>query len=74
MAVVYNVQEAKNQLSRILRRAEKGEEVVIARDGNPIVRLVPVSAPPDRPVGFVEGKLTATFFQDLPDDELDRWE
>lgn len=41
-----NVLEAKTQLSRLLERAEDGEEVVIARAGRPAVRLVPVHAPP----------------------------
>lgn len=37
-----NVGEAKNQLSKLLARVESGEEVLIARDGVPVVRLVPV--------------------------------
>lgn len=37
-----NVHEAKSQLSRLLERAEAGEEVVIARNGKPVVRLVPI--------------------------------
>jgi prevent-host-death family protein len=40
----YNVHEAKTQLSRLLDRVEKGEEVVIARDGKPVAKLVAVSA------------------------------
>jgi len=68
-----NVQEAKTRLSQLLQAAERGEEVVIARDGNPIARLVPVSAPPPRPVGFVPGTVPDAFFEPLPDDELQRW-
>lgn len=41
MAVV-NVGQAKNELSRLLARAEAGEEIEIARDGVPVVRLVRV--------------------------------
>ena len=36
-----NVQEAKTRLSQILAQAERGEDVVIARDGTPVARLVP---------------------------------
>ena len=39
-----NVHEAKTHLSRLLQQVEAGEEVVIARDGAPVARLVPVSA------------------------------
>ena len=37
---VVNVHEAKTQLSRLLARVESGEEVVIARRGEPVARLV----------------------------------
>lgn len=43
-----NVHEAKTQLSRLLARVEQGEEVVIARAGKPIARLVPVTTAPVR--------------------------
>ena len=35
--------EAKTQLSKLVERAEAGEEVVIARNGKPVARLVPVA-------------------------------
>jgi prevent-host-death family protein len=73
MSIQVNVQEAKTRLSQILAQAERGEEVVIARDGKPIARLVPVGNPPPRPVGFVSGTLSDGFFEPLPDDELERW-
>jgi prevent-host-death family protein len=38
-----NVHEAKSQLSKLIERAEAGEEVVIARNGRPVVRLVPLA-------------------------------
>src|SRR4028119_1268054 len=49
------VQEAKPRLSQLLAAAERGEEVVIARGGRPVVRLVPVDAPAPRPGGVVGG-------------------
>lgn len=39
---IVNVGQAKTELSRLIARAEAGEEVEIARDGVPVVRLVPV--------------------------------
>ena len=36
--------EAKNKLSELLARAEKGEEVVITRRGRPVAKLVPINA------------------------------
>ena len=38
--VTVNVHEAKTHLSRLLAQVEAGEEVVIARNGNPVARLV----------------------------------
>lgn len=38
----YNIHEAKTQLSAILERVEAGEEIVIARSGRPVARIVPL--------------------------------
>src|SRR3712207_9542945 len=65
-----NVQEAKTRLSQLLAAAERGEEVVIARGGRPVVRLVPIGDPQPRPVGFVAGSVPAAFFRPLPEGEL----
>lgn len=45
-----NVYEARGQFSKLLDEAEAGEEIVIARNGTPVVRLVPVK-PPTRRLG-----------------------
>jgi prevent-host-death family protein len=41
----YNIAEAKAQLSELTRRAMAGEEIIIARDNHPLVKLVPVRLP-----------------------------
>lgn len=70
-----NVQDAKAQLSRLLDAAMLGEEVLIAKAGKPVVRLVPLALP-DRTPGAAAGKaqLTAAFFDPLPETELDAFE
>ena len=40
--VIANIHQAKTNLSKLIEQAEKGEEVVIARNGKPAVRLTPV--------------------------------
>lgn len=65
-----NIHEAKTHLSRLLERVEAGEEVIIARSGKPIAKLVPYSQThgPRVPGGW-EGKLKITpDFEDLPDE------
>jgi len=42
MAEVVNMHQAKSSLSRLVQRAVEGEEIVIARNGEPLVKLVPV--------------------------------
>jgi antitoxin (DNA-binding transcriptional repressor) of toxin-antitoxin stability system len=37
--------EAKTKLSQLVERAESGEDIVIARNGKPVARLVPILAP-----------------------------
>ncbi len=45
MPDMVNVHEAKTHLSKLLERVERGEEVVIARSGKPVARLVAVEEP-----------------------------
>lgn len=69
-----NVHEAKTQFSRLLERAHAGEEIVIAKNGEPYARLVPLQQPKQREPGLLKGKLDEAFFEPLPEDELKLWE
>jgi len=53
-----NMHEAKTRLSELVAAAERGEEVILARGGNPAVRLVPVRVehPPVR-LGLLAGEI-----------------
>jgi prevent-host-death family protein len=42
---VTNIHQAKTNLSKLIEAAERGEEVIIARNGKPAVRIVPVASP-----------------------------
>ena len=68
-----NVHEAKTHLSRLLEIVEAGEEVVIARAGKPVARLVALQERQPRKPGLAEGRLTEAFFEPLPSEELDAW-
>lgn len=67
-----NVHEAKTHLSRLLRRVAAGEEIVIARGGVPVARLVPVDSPRPRRFGLDRGRFMVPddFDQPLPEDVL----
>ena len=70
-----NIHEAKTQLSRLLEAAGRGEDVIIARNGQPVARLVPYAVARRRPgAARGRGRLTADFFSELPADELSRFE
>lgn len=63
--------EAKTTLSKLVERARAGEEIVIARNGEPVARLVPVRAKLSRMDlhGLWKGEVwMADDFDDLPDD------
>lgn len=65
-----NIREAKVQLSRLVDEAIRGEEVIITRDGKPLVKLVPVEqAPPLRRLGTAAGKvwMSEDFDEPLPE-------
>jgi len=58
-----NVHEAKTHLSKLLERVALGEEVVIAKAGKPVAKLVPLSAKPKRRIlGSAKGEFV------VPDD------
>ncbi len=73
MTSTYNVAEAKANLSRLLDAALAGEDVVVARAGRPLVRLVPVAPPPGRELGFVPLDLPDDLFDPLNEADLARW-
>ena len=71
MTVEVNVHEAKTHLSRLLKRVMDGEDVVIAKAGRPVARLVPYAQPtaPRRPGRYGGQIWTADHFDDtLPED------
>ena len=70
--------EAKTRFSKLVERALCGEEVIVARNGEPLVKLVPVEGPGAlRPVGLhrqtVGEDFEARSLAPLPDDELAAW-
>lgn len=72
-----NIHEAKTQLSQLLSRAALGEDIIIAKAGKPIVRLVPIEEPvEDRILGQDEGLFTVPedFNDPLPEDVLSAFE
>lgn len=69
---VVNIHQAKSQLSRLLEQAQHGEDVVIAKAGRPIARLVPYTGPKGRilPPGAMEGEAWMADDFDAPVDVL----
>lgn len=75
MSKTVTVHVAKTNLSRLLAEVEAGGEVVIARNKKPIAKLVSVDAKAKRGFGSMRGliHLDDSFFDPLPDDELELW-
>jgi prevent-host-death family protein len=68
-----NIHEAKTHLSRLVEDASEGEEIVIAKAGKPVARLVPVRpARKRRKLGWLRGKLEVSedFDAPLPDEVI----
>ena len=71
------IHKAKTELSRLIEKACRGEEIVIARGKKPVVRLVAIEDKRgERQPGALRGKLKVgpEFFEPLPPEELDAWE
>jgi prevent-host-death family protein len=74
---VVTVHQAKTNLSRLLKKASNGEEIIIARGSKPVARLVPVGeVKGKRQPGSLKGHLHVgpEFFEPLPPEELSSWE
>ncbi|MGH6956730.1 MAG: type II toxin-antitoxin system Phd/YefM family antitoxin [Caulobacteraceae bacterium] len=75
--MIVKTHQAKTQLSKLIAAALAGEEVVIARGSEPVVRLTPVKpAAGKRMPGRYKGQfeLTDAFFEPLSEEELALWE
>jgi prevent-host-death family protein len=69
-----NILEAKTQLSRLVERVESGAEaeIIIARNGRPAARLVPLAArPTQRRIGIAAGQFKVPESIDISDAELE---
>lgn len=72
-----NIHEAKTNFSKLLKRVLAGEEIIIAKAGKPIAKLVPISKKNiKRVAGLAKGKVTlsADFNAPLPDDIIKEFE
>lgn len=74
----FNLQQAKTNLSKLIRAAENGEEVVIARGSKPVVRLVavPIVSKSGFKMGMLEGLggNIPDFLEPMSDEDLQLWE
>jgi len=74
---IVTIHKAKTNLSRLIKQATAGEEVIISRGDVPVARLVPVGeSKGKRQPGSLKGKLKVgpEFFEPLPPEELAAWE
>jgi len=68
MTDTVNIHDAKTHLSRLVARVEAGEEIVLARGGRPVARLVPLRARTEpRQLGLLRGKIWMAPDWDSPD-------
>ena len=75
MSTTVNIHEAKTDLSKLIAAVEAGDEVVIARRGKPVVKLVKYERPQRPPLGWLElpGPIDPSVFDPMTDDELREW-
>ncbi len=67
-----NVHEAKSQLSKLLEQVRLGEEIVIAKAGTPVARVIPYTPPKQKitPPGAMEGEIWIADDFDKPVDDI----
>lgn len=72
---IVTIHKAKTTLSQLIAEAEAGEEIVLARGKEPIVKLVPVAKRGERKFGALKGKIKIgpEFFEPMTEEELREW-
>jgi prevent-host-death family protein len=71
------IHKAKTNLSRLIKKVARGEEIIIARGKTPVAKLVAIEVgKPKRKPGAWKGKIVVSpeFFEPLPPEELELWE
>jgi prevent-host-death family protein len=76
VAKIVNMHEAKSNLSRLVEEAEAGEEIILARAGKPVAKLVPIRVAAPRRLGRWKGRVVMSddFDAPLPAEDLSAWE
>ena len=73
--MLINMHQAKSQLSKLIAAAEAGDDVIIARNGKPAVKLVPLKSTKFHFGALAHLTTTVPDFEDdLDEDELRMWE
>ncbi|MHB1242912.1 MAG: type II toxin-antitoxin system Phd/YefM family antitoxin [Gaiellaceae bacterium] len=68
---VVNMHEAKTNLSKLVQRAAAGEEIIVAKAGEPVAKIVAYSEPPKKPrvPGSLKGQIwMAPDFDEIPEE------
>lgn len=69
-----NIGEAKSTFIKLIKRVQRGEEIIIARAGEPVAKLVPMAHKgPRAKFGFGKGTVRGDFSDPMPDDWLDEF-
>jgi len=70
MTIVVNMHQAKTQLSKLVEKACRGEEVILANNGTPVAKIVPATMKAQRTLGAYVGKMKVpeNFNNPLPKD------
>ncbi|MBV9150514.1 MAG: type II toxin-antitoxin system Phd/YefM family antitoxin [Alphaproteobacteria bacterium] len=75
MSEIVSIHAAKTNLSKLVARAEAGEDIIIARGNKPVAKLTAVAPKGKRVFGAMRGEFTIApeFFDPLPPEELEAW-
>ncbi len=74
MSTQVNIHEAKTHFSKLVERALNGEEIIVAKAGKPLLRLVPIEERPKRrPLGMDRGKVIIGPNFDVPLPEFEEY-
>lgn len=72
--MIVNVHGAKTKLSELPERAHRGEEIIVGKASKPYAQLVPLEPHRERTQGRYPDEIPDSFFEPLPNEQLEVWE
>ena len=72
--LIISIDEIQKNFDNLLNSVTKGDNVILVHQGEPVAKLEAIISGNKRKLGFIKGSLPESFFEPLPENEIQAWE